>query len=488
MTGALGQATGIGRGQGFGTGHGVLGGSHRTRASRISIGTTEVSGGIAVEVIRRIVRQNFGRFRLCYETALQASPAAQGRVVVRFTIGRDGGVSRVQKVHDPSLPAAAAACIARAFYGLSFPAPESGLSVVTYPLVFSPSGQSPESAPRPPLEFPQAAAIENPTAEAATNEVGTVPVKGATRDPYTGEFKTVKDLLDAGSPKAAIDAAFSWHHKSPGDVLALVALGEALEAKGEVRTAARAYGSLIDLFPGRADLRRFAGARLERLKGSAGLDLALDTFDKAEKNRPDHPASHRLLGIAELKKGRYSEALSAIARGLRQEYPAGRFAGAKQILAEDLGLVAAAWIKAEPQRRDEILTRLHDAGGVAESEPSLRFVLNWETDANDVDFHITDATGEHAYYQHPRLSSGGVLYADVTTGYGPECFTVRLPREKRSERYHLQVHYYSRGPMGYGMGKVEVIDHDGKGGITFDERPFTVMEDHAFVDLGVVKR
>ena len=50
--------------------------------------------------------------------------------------------------------------------------------------------------------------------------------------------------------------------------------------------------------------------------------------------------------------------------------------------------------------------------------------------------------------------------------------------------YHLQAHYYSSGPMGYGMGKVEIVQHDGKGHLTFEERPFLVMTDHAFVDLG----
>jgi uncharacterized protein YfaP (DUF2135 family) len=114
-------------------------------------------------------------------------------------------------------------------------------------------------------------------------------------------------------------------------------------------------------------------------------------------------------------------------------------------------------------------------------------VLNWETDANDVDFHIYDAEGGHAYYRDPDLPSGGSLYADVTTGYGPECFTIRKPREQRAGLYTLQANYYSRGPMGYGMGKLQIIDHDGAGGLTFEERPYVVMVDHAFVDLGVTK-
>jgi uncharacterized protein YfaP (DUF2135 family) len=130
---------------------------------------------------------------------------------------------------------------------------------------------------------------------------------------------------------------------------------------------------------------------------------------------------------------------------------------------------------------------LNAAGGYAEDKPSLRFVLTWETDANDVDFHVFDANGDHASYENRHLQSGGELYADVTQGYGPECFTIPLPKRERAASYTLKAHYYSRGPMGYGMGKVEIIDHDGNGGLTFDERPFVVMADRAFVELGTVK-
>ena len=42
--------------------------------------------------------------------------------------------------------------------------------------------------------------------------------------------------------------------------------------------------------------------------------------------------------------------------------------------------------------------------------------------------------------------------------------------------------------MGYGMGKLEVIEHDGQGHLSFEERPFVVMKDRAFVDLGTVEK
>ena len=123
-----------------------------------------------------------------------------------------------------------------------------------------------------------------------------------------------------------------------------------------------------------------------------------------------------------------------------------------------------------------------------ENQPSLRFVLNWETDANDVDFHIYDGQGGHAYYASMSLPSGGELYADVTNGYGPECFTIRLPKERRAYPYTLQAHYYAIGPMGAGMGKLELIEHDGQGTLRFEQRPYVVMVDRAFVDLGTVTR
>lgn len=303
--------------------------------------------------------------------------------------------------------------------------------------------------------------------------------------PYTGRFAEVMEHLAAGRTAQARALAESWSAEAPGDVLALLALGEAWEAAGERAAAARAYGSLIDLFPGRVDMRRLAGERLERL-GEAGLDLAIDTYQKAVLDRPDHLSGHRLLAWALLRAGRFAEAFDAIDQSLAREYPGGRFAGADRVLREDLGLLAAAWQKAEPARREEIRGRLAVRGAQLETGSSLRFVLSWETDANDVDLHVYDGRGAHAYYSQKTLPSGGELYADVTTGYGPECFAVRGPESQEAAPYRLRVHYYRRGPMGYGMGTVHVIRHDGEGGLSVEPRPFVMMVDDARVDVGTV--
>jgi hypothetical protein len=465
--GTLGHGAGAGIGQGFGSGHGRLGGAHTIQAPRIRQGSVQVNGRLPPEVIERIVRQNFGRFRLCYENGLRSNPNLQGRVAVRFVIDHTGAVDRTQDGGSDLPDAGVLACVLRGFGNLSFPAPESGAVTVVYPILFSPGEASHEQA-APPAPEP--------------------PAKPAPAEPYAGKLRDVMELLARKDVKGARGMAQAWHDDDPGDILGLVALGETLEASHEDNRAARAYGSLIDLFPARADMRRFAGSRLERVKGGGAEALALDSYAKAEGERPDHPSSHRLLAYALLKSGAPARAFEAAVAGLKHPYPESRFPGVHQILQEDVGLIGAAWAKAEPARRPEILGRIKEAGGTAETSPSIRFVLTWETDANDVDFHIYDSAGGHAFYQQKHLRSGGDLYADVTTGYGPECFTIRGPKERRAALYTLQANYYSRGPMGYGMGKLEVIDHDGKGGLTFEEHPYVVMLDHAFVDLGVIKR
>jgi hypothetical protein len=344
----------------------------------------------------------------------------------------------------------------------------------------------PEMATRTAPGAPESSYAPPPAAIAARPASGDAAGEEEQRAaPYGGRFATVMEHLAAGRVEPARALAESWSAEAPGDVLAYLALGEAWEAAGEKTAAARAYGSLIDLFPGRADMRRLAGERLERL-GEPGLELAIDTYRKAVLDRPDHPTGHRLLAWALLRAGRAAEAFAALEQGLEQRYPAGRFAGLERVLREDLGLLAAAWLRAEPARRAEVLDRLRAHEARIESEPSLRFVLTWETDANDVDLHVYDHRGGHAFYRHPTLPSGGELYADVTTGYGPECFAVRTPAGRDAAPYRLRVHYYSRGPMGYGMGTVQVVRHDGEGRLAIEPRPFVVMADNAMVDLGPV--
>ena len=455
---------GIGGGTGFGSGAGAAARPEVQAPVGVAVVGSPSSTGGSIRDAERILAGLRGRFRSCYQAGLASDPTMFGRVVLDATVAKNGEVVQVAAMANTGLSPAVAQCLIRHLKNAQFEGPGNDVHL-SVPITFAlqgagaPAGQQPSTPPKPPES-----------------------------KPYDGPFKTVMELLSHGDKNGALTEAKRWQTRASGDVMALVGLGEALEAKGDVHGAARAYGSILELFASRADSRRFAGERLERMRDPFALELAADTYGKAREQRPDHPASHRLYAFTLLKAGQYEKAFNAIADGAKRTYPSGRFPGVDRILKEDVGLVAAAWAKAEPKRSAEIARLRAEAGGTDEGNPSLRFVLVWETDANDVDFHIYDGKGGHAYYGNRQLPSGGELYADVTTGYGPECFTIRGPRAGRAYPYTLQAHYYSRGPMGYGMGKLEIIDHDGHGGLTFEERPFVVMVDRAFVDLGVVER
>jgi hypothetical protein len=148
--GGVGQGVGMGRigtcmgvncygngDGGFGRSAALTRGGHVSRAPRVATQPPTLSGHLPPDVIQRVVRQNFGRFRQCYEVGLRSNPNLEGRVTARFVIGRDGAVSNVSAGGD--LPdSTVRSCVASAFYGLSFPSPDSGIVTVTYPIMLTP--------------------------------------------------------------------------------------------------------------------------------------------------------------------------------------------------------------------------------------------------------------------------------------------------------------------------------------------------------------
>lgn len=135
----IGHGAGLGLRQGFGNGVGHMSGTHVAKApGTMRPGITTVSGRLPPEVIQRVVRQNYGRFRMCYERGLVKNPNLAGRVAVRFVIGSDGAVSMAQNGGSDLPDSSVVGCVVSAFYGVSFPQPENGIVTVSYPIMFSP--------------------------------------------------------------------------------------------------------------------------------------------------------------------------------------------------------------------------------------------------------------------------------------------------------------------------------------------------------------
>ncbi len=132
--GLIGHGAG-GDGQGFGAGMGRLGGSHKTKSSALKMETVTVNGGLPKEIVQRILRQNFGTFRLCGERSTTGTP--DGRVGVRFQISARGEVSNAQTTAATTVSDAGMVhCITESLSDLTFPPPERPPTQVSYVLSF----------------------------------------------------------------------------------------------------------------------------------------------------------------------------------------------------------------------------------------------------------------------------------------------------------------------------------------------------------------
>lgn len=251
--GQIGHGAGTGTGQGFGSGKGRLGGSHRARRPpKVRMGATSVSGRLPPEVIRRIVRQNFGRFRLCYENGLRNNPNLQGNVTVNFVIGRNGAVSNVANGGSSMPDAGVVSCVVRSFYGLSFPQPEGGIVTVRYPINFSPgdpgggggggSRWTPPAAQRP---------IEKGTEKWRT--AGEEQLKkladALAKEPDSRKrhLSLVAGQLRHGRAKEALDSARKLATRDPDSAAARELFVQALVLGGQMKAAVAELASLAEL-------------------------------------------------------------------------------------------------------------------------------------------------------------------------------------------------------------------------------------------------
>ncbi|MDQ3337801.1 MAG: hypothetical protein M4D80_21785 [Myxococcota bacterium] len=294
------------------------------------------------------------------------------------------------------------------------------------------------------------------------------PPKPTYERPYTGRFHEVMKTI-ATREARALEVANDWHVGNPGDIAAIIALGEALEANGAGNLAARAYGSIADLYPNRAEMLRVAAERLDR---TGARMLAIDFYRRALRERPDQMFTSRLLAWALFRANKPEEALETIEASLKLGGPD----HVERVMMDDASIITANIVARHPERRYAMKFPIA-------AEPSLRFVLAWETDVTDVDLHVRDKHGNRATSKTGALASGGAVVRDMTDGFGPEAFVIRSPK---AFPYQLSAHYVSKGPMGIGLGTVQVIRHDGHGGVVIDDRPFVIQNDNALVELGMV--
>jgi len=71
--------------------------------------------------------------------------------------------------------------------------------------------------------------------------------------------------------------------------------------------------------------------------------------------------------------------------------------------------------------------------------------LTWDKNDTDLDLYVIDPNGDYSAYYHKTTADGGELDHDITTGYGPEHWTLTTADTVRwdTDSYTVRVHYYS---------------------------------------------
>ena len=276
--------------------------------------------------------------------------------------------------------------------------------------------------------------------------------KGGQVAPYNGRFGEVKAHLAAGRVREARALAESWNTESPGDVLALLALGEAWEAAGEPAAAARAYGSLIDSSPAAPTSGGWRGSASSTWARPASRWRSTPTARRSPSGRTIRPATASSPGpcsvpAASRKPSRRSRRGSS--SSIREAASPGSTGSCAKTGPAGVGVAAS---RARPPRRDARPSPGARRRARRRPLPALRPHLG--------DRRQRRRPPRLRPQGQPRLLRGENL-ADRRRAVRRRHHRLR-PRMLRGERsgrraagpYRLWVNYYSRGPMGYGMGTV----------------------------------
>jgi tetratricopeptide (TPR) repeat protein len=263
--------------------------------------------------------------------------------------------------------------------------------------------------------------------------------------------------------------AIAWQEYDPENAQVYEVLGQSDEHLGNAAEAARADASLIEIAPAKTELLQRAAMLLVRAHRAS---LAEAPLRRALELRPDRANGYRHLALMLWLDGRVEEAARVLESATHQQFP-GWYGNVQRVLHEELGYVYRAWMAKEPSRRVEIETRAREYDVDLSRRDALRITLAWETDANDVDLHVIDPSGDECYYGHKENPSGVQLYEDITQGLGPEVI-----RGEKIERgvYHVGVRYFAAGPMGVSRGIVVIIKDDGQRQPSIDIVPFRLVE------------
>jgi len=290
-----------------------------------------------------------------------------------------------------------------------------------------------DAAPARPRPAPAAAPAPEPMEAGEEKPAERSPAASIQIKPWSADTPYLTRLRTSGDPYAAYLRERAEYAGSPAFFLDC---GDFFVGRGERALGLRVLSNLVELgLDDPALLRMYAW----RLQQAGALTAAVEIFERVRRLRDDEPQSHRDLALALAERWEAAgdpadatRAMDLLYDVIEREWP--RFPEIELIALMELNrLIARASARgiAAPVRIDRRLVQLLDL--------DLRISLSWDLDLTDVDLHVFEPDGEHAYYGHNRTSMGGLVSRDFRDGYGPEEYVLR---KAVPGVYQIKAHYY----------------------------------------------
>jgi Flp pilus assembly protein TadD len=208
---------------------------------------------------------------------------------------------------------------------------------------------------------------------------------------------------------------------------------DVLFAKGRPELALRVLSNLAEMDLENRHILRVLGYRLLQAKQPA---LAIPVLRTVQRLSPNEPQSYRDLGLAYNDAGLWQDSADQLWQVVSRPWDA-RFPDIDMTALAELNMVIDRGARAGTP----LQTAAFDARLLRHLPLDLRITLAWDADNTDIDLWVTDPNGEKAYYGHRLSYQGGRVSRDVTGGYGPEEFALRVAKPGR---YTVQAQFYGR--------------------------------------------
>jgi hypothetical protein len=108
------------------------------RGPRVESRDVDVTGGLSVDAIQRVVRRQLNAYSLCYGIGLFENPTLEGRVRARLDLDTSGTVAKAADAGSDVPSSRVRRCVVQALANLAFPPPPKLPASVMYTLVLSP--------------------------------------------------------------------------------------------------------------------------------------------------------------------------------------------------------------------------------------------------------------------------------------------------------------------------------------------------------------